>query len=54
MMRMAMCFVHGATATLIKNLKIRGSSSVVKIGSKVKRVHLVDGDHNIDCKFEGI
>lgn len=44
----------GDTVTLIKNLKIKGSSSVVKVGSKVKNIRLVDGDHNIDCKVDGI
>jgi protein PhnA len=44
----------GDTVTLIKNLKIKGSSSVVKVGTKVKSIHLVEGDHNIDCKIDGI
>lgn len=44
----------GDTVTLIKNLKIKGSSSVVKVGSKVKNIRLVEGDHNIDCKIDGI
>jgi len=44
----------GDTVTLIKNLKIKGSSSVVKVGTKVKSIRLVDGDHNIDCKIDGI
>jgi protein PhnA len=44
----------GDTVTLIKNLKIKGSSSVVKVGIKVKCIHLVEGDHNIDCKIDGI
>ena len=44
----------GDTVTLIKNLKIKGSSSVVKVGTKVKNIHLVEGDHNIDCKIDGI
>jgi protein PhnA len=43
----------GDTVTLIKDLKIKGSSSVVKIGTKVKNVRLVDGDHDIDCKIDG-
>ena len=43
----------GDTVTLIKNLKIKGSSSVVKVGTKVKSIHLVEGDHNIDCKIDG-
>ena len=43
----------GDTVTLIKDLKIKGSSSVVKVGTKVKNIRLVDGDHDIDCKIEG-
>lgn len=44
----------GDTVTVIKDLKVRGSSSVVKVGTKVKNVRLVGGDHNIDCRIEGI
>ena len=44
----------GDTVTVIKDLKVKGSSSVVKIGTKVKNIRLVDGDHNIDCKIDGI
>jgi len=44
----------GDTVTVIKDLKVRGSSSVVKIGTKVKNIRLVDGDHDIDCKIDGI
>ncbi|HHF7364919.1 TPA: zinc ribbon domain-containing protein YjdM [Legionella bozemanae] len=44
----------GDTVTVIKDLKIKGSSQVVKVGTKVKNIHLVDGDHDIDCKIEGI
>jgi protein PhnA len=44
----------GDTVTVIKDLKVRGSSSVVKVGTKVKNIRLVDGDHDIDCKIEGI
>ena len=40
--------------TVIKDLKIKGSSSVVKVGTRVKNIRLVDGDHDIDCKIEGI
>jgi len=43
----------GDTVTVIKDLKIKGSSSVVKIGTKVKNITLIDGDHDIDCKIEG-
>ncbi|MCF6767162.1 alkylphosphonate utilization protein [Thiotrichales bacterium 19S11-10] len=44
----------GDTVTLIKDLKVKGSSSVIKVGTKVKNIRLVEGDHNIDCKVEGI
>ena len=44
----------GDTVTLVKDLKIKGSSSVVKVGTKVKNIRLVEGDHDIDCKIEGI
>lgn len=44
----------GDTVTVIKDLKIKGTSDVVKIGTKVKNIRLVDGDHDIDCKIPGI
>ncbi len=44
----------GDTVTVIKDLKVKGSSSVVKVGTKVKIIRLVDGDHDIDCKIDGI
>ncbi|MBA1280196.1 MULTISPECIES: zinc ribbon domain-containing protein YjdM [Pseudomonadaceae] len=44
----------GDTITVIKDLKVKGSSLVVKVGTKVKNIRLVDGDHDIDCKIEGI
>ncbi|EAR08647.1 zinc ribbon domain-containing protein YjdM [Reinekea blandensis] len=44
----------GDTVTVIKDLKIKGSSSVVKVGTKVKNIRLVEGDHDIDCKIPGI
>ena len=44
----------GDTVTVIKDLKIKGSSQVVKVGTKVKNIRLVVGDHDIDCKIEGI
>ena len=44
----------GDAVTVIKDLKVKGSSSVVKVGTKVKNIRLVDGDHNIDCKIDGI
>lgn len=44
----------GDTVIVIKDLKIKGSSSVVKIGTKVRSIRLVDGDHDIDCRIDGI
>ena len=44
----------GDTVTVIKDLKVKGTSLVVKIGTKVKNIRLVDGDHDIDCKIDGI
>lgn len=47
--------VDGDTVTVIKDLKIKGSSLVVKVGTKVKNIRLTDeGDHDIDCKIDGI
>ena len=45
--------VDGDSVTVIKDLKIKGSSSVVKVGTKVKNIRLIEGDHDIDCKIEG-
>ena len=44
----------GDTVSVIKDLKVKGSSSVVKVGTKVKSIRLVEGDHNIDCRIDGI
>jgi protein PhnA len=44
----------GDTVTVIKDLKVKGSSLVVKVGTKVKNIRLVGGDHDIDCKIDGI
>ncbi|NTV15366.1 MAG: alkylphosphonate utilization protein [Desulfobulbaceae bacterium] len=44
----------GDTVTVIKGLKIKGSTQMVKVGTKVKNIRLVDGDHDIDCKIDGI
>ncbi len=44
----------GDSITVIKDLKLKGSSSVIKVGTKIKNIRLVDGDHNIDCKVPGI
>ena len=46
--------VDGDSITVIKDLKIKGSSSVVKVGTKVKNIRLIEGDHDIDCKIDGI
>lgn len=46
--------VDGDSVTVIKDLKIKGSSLVVKVGTKVKNIRLVDSDHDIDCKIDGI
>ena len=46
--------VDGDTVTVIKDLKVKGSSAVVKVGTRVKNIRLVDGDHDIDCKIDGI
>jgi protein PhnA len=44
----------GDTVSVLKDLKVKGSSAVVKVGTKVKNIRLVDGDHDIDCKIDGI
>lgn len=44
----------GDTVTLIKDLKLKGSSTVVKVGTKIKGIRLVPGDHDIDCRIPGI
>jgi protein PhnA len=43
----------GDSVTVIKDLKVKGTSSVLKIGTKVKNIRLIDGDHDIDCKIDG-
>ena len=43
----------GDSVTIIKDLKVKGASSALKKGTKVKNIRLVDGDHNIDCKIDG-
>ena len=45
--------IEGDSITIIKDLKVKGSSSVLKIGTKVKNIRLVAGDHNIDCQIDG-
>jgi len=44
----------GDSLTVIKDLKVKGSSLVVKVGTKVKNIRIVSGDHDIDCKIDGI
>jgi protein PhnA len=44
----------GDTVTLIKDLKLKGSSLVIKVGTKVKNIRLTEGDHDIDCKIDGV
>lgn len=43
----------GDSVTVIKDLKVKGASSALKVGTKVRNIRLVEGDHNIDCKIEG-
>lgn len=43
----------GDSVVIIKDLKVKGSSTPLKMGTKVKNIKLVDGDHNIDCKIDG-
>jgi protein PhnA len=45
---------NGDAVTVIKDLRVKGSSLVVKVGTKVKNIRLVQGDHDIDCKIDGI
>lgn len=44
----------GDSITVIKDLKVKGSSLIVKVGTKAKNIRLIEGDHNIDCKIDGI
>lgn len=44
----------GDTVTVIKDLRVKGSSTVLKVGTRVKNIRLVEGDHDIDCRIEGI
>ncbi len=43
----------GDSVTLVKDLKVKGATSALKVGTKVKRIRLVEGDHNIDCNIDG-
>ena len=45
---------NGDTVIIIKNLPVKGSSKPIKVGTKVKNIRLVEGDHDIDCKVDGI
>lgn len=45
---------NGDTVVVIKDLKVKGAGQTVKVGTKVKNIRLVDGDHDIDCKIDGI
>lgn len=44
----------GDSVTMIKDLKVKGSTSGLKAGTRIKNIRLVEGDHNIDCRVEGI
>ena len=44
----------GDTVSVIKDLKIKGTSQVVKVGTRVKNIRLVEGDHDIDCRIDGV
>lgn len=46
--------VEGDNATLIKDLKVKGTSSVLKMGTKIRIKRIVDGDHNIDCRVDKV
>ncbi|QOX77666.1 alkylphosphonate utilization protein [Trichlorobacter lovleyi] len=43
----------GDSVTVIKDLKVKGASAPVKVGTKVKNIRIVDGDHDIDCRIDG-
>lgn len=43
----------GDSVIVVKDLKIKGASAVVKVGTKVKNIRLIEGDHDIDCKIDG-
>ncbi len=45
---------NGDSVILIKDLKVKGSAIVLKKGTKVKNIRIVDGDHDIDCKVDGV
>jgi protein PhnA len=43
----------GDTVTVIKDLKVKGASGALKVGTRVKNIRLVEGDHDIDCRIDG-
>ncbi len=43
----------GDSVTVVKDLKVKGASAPIKVGTKVRNIRLVEGDHNIDCKIDG-
>jgi protein PhnA len=43
----------GDSVTIVKDLKVKGATSALKVGTRVKSIRLVDGDHNIDCRIDG-
>ncbi len=45
---------NGDTITVLRDLKVKGSSLVIKVGTKVKNIRLIEGDHDIDCKVDGV
>lgn len=45
---------NGDIVAMIKDLKLKGSSDVLKVGTKSKPIRLVDGDHEIDCRMDGM
>lgn len=44
----------GDTVVLIKDLKVKGSSTVIKMGTRVTNIKIVDGDHDLDCRVDGM
>lgn len=44
---------EGDSVVIVKDLKVKGATSSLKVGTRVKNIHLVEGDHNIDCKIDG-
>jgi protein PhnA len=46
--------VTGDAVTVIKDLKVKGSSMTLKAGTKIKNIRIVEGDHDVDCKVDGM